>query len=56
MAKIDQEGLEKLRHVRNALNAMFDKLDAAGAFNNVQQEFQYMAEILEEAKNDWEKV
>ncbi len=42
MAKIDQEGLEKLRHVRNALNAMFDKLDAAGAFDSVQQEFQYI--------------
>lgn len=56
MAKIDQQGLEKLSHVRNALNAMFDKLNDAGAFDTVQQEFQYMAEILEEAKNDWERV
>ena len=56
MAKIDLEGLEKLGHIRNALNAMFYKLNEAGTFDSVQPEFQYMAEILEEAKNDWEKV
>lgn len=58
MAKIDSLGLEELQHMRDALNAMYDKLDAlgAGVFDKVAEEFEYIAEILEKAKNDWEKV
>ena len=58
MAKIDSLGLEELQHMRDALNAMYDKLDALGAsvFDKVAEEFEYIAEILEKAKNDWEKI
>ena len=56
MAKIDNEGLENLKHIRNAIDAMYDKLDAAGIFDTVSEEFEYIAKILDEAKNDWEKI
>ena len=56
MAKIDDLGLEKLQHVRNALDSAFDKLDADGSFDTVQSEFEFITEILEEAKTDWEKI
>ncbi len=56
MAKIDSEGLEQLQHIRNAIDAMYDKLDAAGIFDTVSEEFEYIVEILEDAKNEWEKV
>ena len=56
MAKIDSEGLEQLQHIRNAINVVYDKLEAASVFSNVAEEFEYIVEILETAKNDWEKV
>ena len=56
MAKIDNLGLEKLQHIHNAINAIFDKLDADGSFDKVQSEFEFITEILEDAKNNWEKV
>ena len=56
MAKIDRLGLEKLQHIRNAVDAAYDKLNANGNFNEVQEFFEYIVEILEEAKNDWEKI
>jgi hypothetical protein len=58
MSKIDFEGLEHLQHIRNALNAIYDKLTAqgGGVFDIVAEEFEYMVEILEEAKADWEKI
>jgi uncharacterized protein YutE (UPF0331/DUF86 family) len=56
MAKIDDEGLEKLQHIRNAIDVVYDKLDIANVFDNVAEEFEYIVEILEEAKNNWEKI
>ena len=56
MAKIDNEGLEKLQHIRNAVNAMYDKLDTTGTFESIAEEFQYIVEILDEAKHDWERI
>ena len=56
MAKIDNEGLEKLQHIRNAIDAMYDKLDAANVFDTVAEEFEFIAKIVDEAKNDWERI
>ncbi len=56
MAKIDSLGLEKLQHVRNAVDAAYEKLNTSGNFTDVQEFFEYIVEILEEAKNDWEKI
>ncbi len=58
MSKIDMEGLEHLQHIRNALNVVYDKLTAEGdgIFDIVAEEFEYIVEILESAKHDWEKV
>ena len=51
MAKIDSLGLEKLEHIRNALNAAYDVLEKKKQFAPVAEFFQYITEILEEAKN-----
>jgi len=58
MAKIDNEGIEHLQHIRNALDAIYDKLTAQGdgIFDTVAEEFEYIVEILEDAKHDWEKI
>ena len=58
MSKIDVEGLEHLQHIRNALDAIYDKLvaQADGIFDAVAEEFEYVVEILEDAKHDWEKI
>ena len=58
MSKIDREGLEKLQHVRNALDVIYDKLNemGKGTFDSVAEEFEYIVEILEGVKNDWEKI
>ena len=58
MSKIDMEGLEHLKHIRDALNAIYDKLTAhgGGTFDIVAEEFEYIVEILEEAKHTWEKI
>ena len=58
MSKIDVEGLDHLQHIRNALDAIYDKLTAegGGVFDTVAEEFEYIVEILEEAKTDWERI
>ena len=58
MSKIDIEGREHLQHIRNALDVVYDKLTAQGdgIFDSVAEEFEYIVEILEDAKHNWEKV
>ena len=58
MSKIDVEGLDHLQHIRNALDAIYDKLTAegGGVFDTVAEEFEDIVEILEEAKTDWERI
>ena len=58
MAKIDADGLEQIQHIHNAINVVYDKLTAQGdgIFDSVAEEFEYIVEILESAKHDWEKV
>ena len=56
MEKINNEGLEKLKICRNALNSMYDKLEPKGVFNDVQEEFQYISETLGDAEASWDVI
>ena len=55
MAKISSEGIEKLVIVKNALDSMFDKLEKNGKFNEVKDEFEAIAGIVDLA-GSWEEV
>ncbi len=56
MAQIDREGLERLQHIRNAIDVLYDELEKKNVFNDVVEYFEYIVEILEEAKRDWKRV
>ena len=55
MSKISREGYEQIQVIKNALDSMFDKLEANGTFNQVQQEFEAIAGIVE-LSGTWEEV
>ena len=55
MSKISREGYEQIKVIRNALDSMFDKLEAKGVFNEVQQEFEAIAGIVAQS-GTWEEV
>ena len=55
MSKISNEGLEQIRIIKNALDSMFDKLEASGKFNEVKDEFEAIAGIVDLA-GSWEEV
>jgi len=56
MSKIDSEGVEQLTIMRNALDSMYDKLESEGVFDIVNQEFQFIAELIDQIQNEWERV
>jgi len=55
MSKISKEGFEQIQIIKNALDSMYDKLEASGQFTNVQSEFEAIAGIVENTKA-WEEV
>ena len=55
MSKISKEGYEQLKVIKNALDSMFDKLEASGKFNEVKDEFEAIAGIVSMV-DDWEEV
>ena len=55
MSKISKEGYEQIQIIKNALDSMYDKLEASGQFTNVQSEFEAIAGIVENA-GTWEEV
>ena len=55
MSKISKEGYEQIQVIKNALNSMFDKLEKKGAFNDVKDEFEAIAGIVEQS-GTWEEV
>ena len=55
MSKISKEGYEQLTVIKNALDSMFDKLEASGKFNEVKDEFEAIAGIVDLA-GSWEEV
>ena len=55
MSMISREGYEQIKVIKNALDSMFDKLEANGNFSNVQEEFEAIAGIVELA-GTWQEV
>ncbi len=55
MSKISREGYEQILIIKNALDSMYDKLEASGQFALVQQEFEAIAGIVELA-GTWTEV
>ena len=47
MSKISKEGFEQIKVIRNALDSMYDKLEAKKVFNDVKDEFEAIAGIVE---------
>ena len=55
MSKISKDGYDQILIIKNALDSMYDKLEAAGEFSNVQDEFEAIAGIVELA-GTWTEV
>ena len=55
MSKISKEGFEQIQIIKNALDSMFDKLNADGNFNMVKDEFEAIAGIVE-LSSTWEEA
>ena len=55
MSKISKEGYEQIKVIKNALDSMFDKLEKKGAFNDVKDEFEAIAGIVE-LSGTWSEV
>ena len=55
MSAISKEGYEQLQVIKNALDSMFEKLEASGQFANVQDEFEAIAGIVDLA-GTWTEV
>tara|TARA_R110000824_G_scaffold56254_4_gene154168 strand:- start:1829 stop:2005 length:177 start_codon:yes stop_codon:yes gene_type:complete len=58
MPKIDQQGIEKLDHAKNALDALFDILERnnLGGDREITELMSFIADIFQDAKTSWEKV
>ena len=52
---ISKDGYEQILVIKNALDSMFDKLEKSGKFNDVKDEFEAIAGIVNESGN-WEEV
>ena len=55
MSKISKEGYARVLIIKAALDSLYDKLEAKGVFNDVQSEFETIAEIVADSAN-WEEV
>ena len=55
MSKISKEGYDQIQVIKSALDSMFDKLEASGKFNEVKDEFEAIAGIVDLA-GSWEEV
>ena len=55
MSQISKEGYEQILVIKNALDSMYDKLEASGEFSNVQDEFEAIAGIVDLA-GTWTEV
>jgi len=55
MSKISREGYEQIKVIKNALDSMYDKLEAKGVFNDVKDEFESIAGIVD-LSGTWEEV
>ena len=55
MSAISKDGYEQIKVIKNALDSMYDKLEKSGKFNEVKEEFEAIAGIVELA-GTWTEV
>ena len=55
MSQISKDGYEQIQVIKNALDSMYDKLEASGKFNEVKDEFEAIAGIVDLA-GTWTEV
>ena len=55
MSMISKEGYAQIKIIKNALDSMYDKLEAKGVFNDVKDEFEAIAGIVD-LSGTWEEV
>ena len=55
MSKISKEGYDQIQVIKNALDSMYDKLEASGKFNEVKDEFEAIAGIVSMV-DEWSEV
>lgn len=55
MSKISKEGFEQIQVIKNALDSMYDKLEAKNIFGEVQPEFEAISGIVD-IVGTWEEV
>jgi hypothetical protein len=55
MSKISKDGYEQIKVIKNALDSMYDKLESSGQFENVKDEFEAIAGIVE-LTGTWKEV
>ena len=55
MSMISKDGLEQVNIIKNALDSLYDKLEAAGQFESCKDEFEAIAGIVAQA-NTWTEV
>jgi hypothetical protein len=51
MATIDQEGLEEVKKIKDALTHIYDKVASSGA--DVNEEYSFIFKILTQMEDDW---
>ena len=55
MSQISKDGYDQILIIKNALDSMYDKLEASGEFASVEDEFEAIAGIVELA-GTWTEV
>ena len=55
MSQISKDGYDQILIIKNALDSMYDKLEASGEFSNVQDEFEAIAGIVD-LTNSWQEI
>ena len=57
MSQINNEGVEKLKIVKNALNSMWSKLSNDNySTEKLQEEFNFISQALSDATDTWDRV
>ena len=53
MATIDQEGLEEVKKIKDALDHAYEKLEKANTNSVVNEEYGFIFKILGQMEDDW---
>tara|TARA_Y100001963_G_C6658936_1_gene389475 strand:+ start:350 stop:541 length:192 start_codon:yes stop_codon:yes gene_type:complete len=56
MASIDQQGLEEIQKIENALRHAYDKLEKDGKGDLVLEEYGFIFKIITDINDNWEKI